>query len=100
MPLVSTLVVRFESRSSIRAGTRKGSTQNQTTTIDIKEQTSSLSRLEGRRESGVVRPIVTANDRRTNFARPAVTQKNGGMKASELSNRVATSIPMTTEAKK
>ncbi|MHC4624913.1 MAG: hypothetical protein ACYS4W_13535, partial [Planctomycetota bacterium] len=70
------------------------------TTRVIKAHTMNLSRLEDRRLSGVVSPIVTAKDKKTNFARPAVTQKNGCIKASELANRVITSSAITKEAKK
>lgn len=61
----------------MRAGTRKGKTQNQVTTTTIRMQTRIFSHLRGRRESGTVRPIETAKDRMTNLARPVVTQQKG-----------------------
>ncbi|GAI10976.1 unnamed protein product, partial [marine sediment metagenome] len=66
----------------------------------IKMQTATFSNLRGRRDSGEVRPIVTAKEKTTNFTRPAVIQKNGGTKASEPAYLVTTSIAMSSKDKK
>jgi hypothetical protein len=95
MPFEFTVVVRFDRASLIKAGTRKGITENQPTTIAIKTPTMSFSHLRGKRDSGAVRPIVTAKAKTINLVRPAVTQENGGVKNRVLLNLVITSIEMS-----
>ena len=74
------MVFEFSRRFLIRAGTRKGRTENQMTTMVIKRQIMTFSHLRGSRERGVVRPIVTVSARMTNFVRPVMSQKRCGTK--------------------
>jgi hypothetical protein len=96
MPSTLTLVFIFDKSSLIKAGTRKGKTENHTTTIAIRTQIINFSNLCGRRDKGVISPIVTASDKTTNLIRPAVSQQNGATKPKEslylLAARIAIRI--------
>jgi hypothetical protein len=94
MPLELTVVLRFESSFLIKAGTRKGMTENQKTTTAIKTPMIIFSHFRGSRDRGVVNPIVTATAKITNLVRPAVIQENGGINRSELLNLATNSIAM------
>jgi hypothetical protein len=82
--LDSNLVLSFEIRLFIRAGTRNGNMQVQITIEIIKTQTRTLSHLRGRRDRGAVRPIETAKDNMRKIARPFVIQEKGQTKYSKL----------------
>jgi hypothetical protein len=92
MPLESSLVVRFERRSLIKAGTRKGKMPNQHTTTTIKIQTVILSNLRDRRDSGVINPIGTAKHKTTNRTRPAAIQQTGAIEANTSLNLIVASM--------
>jgi hypothetical protein len=100
MPSALSLVVRFRSLSFIRTGTRKGETENQATTIPIRIQIMTFSNLRGRREIGVLKPIVTLRAKMMNLVRPIVSQENGRIKASALFSLAISSIAMSKNGRK
>ena len=100
MPLELIVVLRFERSSFINAGTIKGKTENQITTKTIKKPIINFSNVRGRREIGVVKPIVTAKAKKMNRVRPAVIHENGGTKGSALLNLVSTIIVMSMNGTK
>ena len=90
----------LESLPLINAGARNGKTENHETTRTIKVQTITFSNFLGRRESGVVRLIVTISANITNFVRPAIIQEKGAMNASEPEHLAARSITIKRQGKK
>jgi hypothetical protein len=79
----------------IKAGTRNGIIENQKTTIVIIMAIMILSLLLGRRDSGVVRPIVAAKHRTTKRVLPPSIHEKGGEKASESVHLAMTSTQIT-----
>ena len=56
---------------------RKGRIEKHVTKVSIRSETMIFSILYGSLDIGVVRPSVMANERMTNFARPAVMKSSG-----------------------
>ena len=82
----------------MRAGVRKGSTENHVTTMTIKMAMMIFSNLYGSLESGVVSPIVAAREKMTNFVLPAVIQARGELKVIACANLVRTSVRSKSRA--
>lgn len=59
-----------------KAGIRNGRIAKHVTKMSIKNETNIRSILYGRRDMGVVSPIVIANESRTYFVRPAVMKES------------------------
>lgn len=70
------------------------------TNTTAKRHTMYFSDLRGRRESGVIRPIVMAQAETMNLARPAAAQETGGRKLNAVLHLAASSIAISTREMK
>jgi len=70
------------------------------TNTTIKAETKYFSHVRGRRESGVIKPVVMAQAKIMNLARPVAIQENGGKKLSAALYLVVAKIAMSIREKK